>query len=179
VDELICVDVFDREVGRATKEECHQKGLLHRAFSIFIVNDGKMLLQRRAEGKYHSGGLWANACCSHPRAGEALEDAVRRRLHEELGIQCHCEEIDAFVYHHKFNDLLFEYEYDHIFIGSYHGDISPDHQEIMETKWIGFHELAQSLKDQPDIYAVWFLTAAPRVLANRMQPYPGKGKSKT
>jgi len=92
---------------------------------------------------------------------------VQRRLHEELGIQCQCEEIDSFVYHHQFNDMLYEYEYDHIFIGSYHGDISPDHQEIMETKWIDFHELAQSLKDQPDIYAVWFLTAAPKVFEKK------------
>ncbi len=171
MDELICVDVFDKEVGRATKEECHRKALLHRAFSVFIVNNGKMLLQRRAEGKYHSGGLWANACCSHPRADEVLDDAVQRRLREELGIQCQCKEIASFIYHHKFDHSLYEFEYDHVFIGSYNGKVSPDPQEIMETKWIGFRELAHSLMTQPEIYAVWFLTAAPKVLNEIIKIY--------
>ena len=164
VDELVCVDVFDRGVGRATKEECHRKDILHRAFSVFIVHDEKMLLQRRAKGKYHSGGLWTNACCSHPRAGDALDDAVQRRLYEELGIRCECEEIASFVYHHKFQDALYEYEYDHVFIGRYFGEIKPDPEEIMDTKWIDLSELANSLRSNPDIYTVWFKTAAPMVL---------------
>ena len=100
-DKLIWVDLFDNEIGSGDKLETHVKNQLHRAFSLFIVHDGKMLIQKRALEKYHSGGLWANACCSHPRWGESLEDAVQKRLEEELGIPqgtCAIQELFSFHY---------------------------------------------------------------------------------
>lgn len=164
MDELICVDVLDREIGKASKEICHQRGLLHRAFSVFLYRDGKLLLQQRARNKYHSGGLWANACCSHPRYGESLDFAVSRRLYEELGAVCQCDEINEFVYFHKFDSTLFEYEYDHVFLGEYKGEVSPNPEEIMDVKWVDINELSKSLVSNPELYSVWFLTAAPMVI---------------
>ena len=163
-DDLICVDVLDRPVGRASKALCHRQGLLHRAFSVFLCDGDKILLQRRAKEKYHSGGLWANACCSHPRYGETLEQAVFRRLGEELGISCACEEIGAFTYYCRFGPELFEYEYDHVFLGSYHGSVEANPAEIMDTAWVGIDALSDSLRLHPERYAVWFLTAAPMVI---------------
>lgn len=163
-NKLICVDLFDKVIGAQTKEECHRKGILHRAFSIFIVNGDKILLQQREKSKYHSGGLWTNACCSHPIFGETLDEAVKRRLKEELGIESHCKELSSFVYYHKFGEELFEYEYDHIFVGEYEGDVKPNPEEIMNTKWVDISELAESLRLKPENYTVWFVTAAPFVI---------------
>ena len=164
MDDLICVDIQDREIGNATKEECHKKGLLHRAFSVFLYHEGKLLLQRRAIGKYHSGGLWTNACCSHPRCEESLTEAVKRRLYQELSVVCSCEEVGEFVYFHKFHNEMYEYEYDHVFIGQYYGEISPDEEEIMELKWMEIADLSESMLHNPEQYTVWFLTAAPMVI---------------
>lgn len=165
-DKLICVDLFDNSIGTATKEDCHKKGILHRAFSVFIVDGTNILLQKRSNEKYHSGGLWSNSCCSHPRFGETLEDAVARRLYEELGIECarECEEIASFVYYHRFDRELFEYEYDHVFIGKYNGAVKPNPNEIMDIKWVNMEELAESIRVNPEIYTTWFITAAPFVI---------------
>lgn len=163
-DELICVDIFDREIGTADKMACHVKPVLHRAFSVFIVDGNRMLIQRRAMGKYHSGGLWANACCSHPRAGESLSDAVERRLFEETGIRCETEELFSFVYCASLG-RVYEYELDHVFLGEYGGNVTPDPDEIMDTWWIELDELATLLVSQPEMFSVWFITAAPKVLA--------------
>lgn len=168
-DELILVDVFDHQVGKASKTECHRRGLLHRAFSVFLYRDGKLAIQQRAADKYHSGGLWSNSCCSHPRDGEGLADAVNRRLYEELGVTCKCEELFSFVYHHKFQDNLFEYEYDHVYIGEYNGKIVLNPQEAMDLKWVSYEELAEDLVSSPEKYSVWFLSAAPEVLAHLIQ----------
>lgn len=116
-DQLILVDLDDVPIGSAGKAEVHRRGLLHRAFSVFLTDGERMLLQRRSRGKYHSGGLWANACCSHPRAGESLEQAVPRRLKEELGISCPVEELFSFHYFSQYGPQLFEYELDHVFLG--------------------------------------------------------------
>jgi isopentenyl-diphosphate delta-isomerase len=164
MDDLICVDILDRPIGKATKEVCHEKGLLHRAFSIFIYNNGKLLLQQRAMEKYHSGGLWTNACCSHPRYGESLYDAVPRRLCEELDIKCLCEEIGTFTYFHQFGSHLYEYEYDHVFLGKYKGGIKQNPSEVMAVKWIDIEELSRSIMTNPELYTIWFLTAAPMVI---------------
>lgn len=168
-DELILVDIFDRQVGTASKAECHRLGLLHRAFSVFLYWDGKLAIQQRAADKYHSGGLWSNSCCSHPRNGEALADAVNRRLYEELGVFCKCEELFSFVYHHRFQADLFEYEYDHVYIGEYNGNIELNPAEAMDLKWIPYEELAEDLVSNPEKYSVWFLSAAPEVLAHLMK----------
>ena len=165
-EKLICVDIFDREIGSAEKLEAHQKCLLHRAFSVFLVQDGKMLIQRRAAHKYHSGGKWANACCSHPRVGEDLPTATRRRLQEELNLEgIGLEELYGFVYCHRFEDGLWEYEDDHVFVGQC--DQTPDlnPEEADACRWVDYDELAQELLEHPDRFAVWFRICAPRVLA--------------
>ena len=133
-DQLILTDLFDNEIGHMSKEEAHRSGRLHRAFSVFIINDGKMLIQKRNKNKYHSGGLWANACCSHPRYGEALTDSVRRRLKEELGISCEFRELFDFVYFTEYGEELFEYEYDHVFLSEYQGGFDFDREEIEELR---------------------------------------------
>lgn len=166
---LILVDTSDKEIGSATKEEAHRNGMLHRAFSVFVVKDGKMLIQKRNINKYHSGGLWANSCCSHPRVGEALEDAVQRRMKEEIGFSCEVQEVAHFVYRTKYSESLFEYEFDHVFVGNYKdgGQDEPvqfNKDEIEEVKWISLHELKKDLVENPDKYSSWFLIAAPMVL---------------
>ncbi len=165
-DKLIYVDIFDNQTGSGIKIDAHREGRLHRAFSVFICHEGQMLIQKRATGKYHSGGLWANTCCSHPRDGEETLAAAQRRLIEEVGINCeNLKEIDSFVYFHKFRDDLYEYEFDHIIIGDYYGCYMPNPNEIAEMKWIDYFELARDLAENPENYSVWFLIAAPKVLA--------------
>lgn len=163
-DLLILVDTYDRQIGTMGKMEAHRKGRLHRAFSIFIIQDGKMLIQKRRQDKYHSGGLWANACCSHPRNGEELEQAVHRRLQEEVGFDCPLQELFHFTYRSKYAEELFEYEIDHVFIGSYDGEVALNPEEVEEIRWISFDALARELLEQPDQYSTWFQIAAPKVL---------------
>ena len=165
-DKLIWVDLFDQEIGSGEKLETHVKNQLHRAFSVFIVYDRKMLIQRRALGKYHSGGLWANACCSHPRWGETLEDAVQKRMEEELGIpkgSCIPKELFSFNYFSQY-DGLSEYEIDHVFLTDYHGEINVDPDEIMELRWIALEDLKKEMECEPQKFSTWFLIAAPRVM---------------
>lgn len=165
-DKLIWVDLFDNEIGSGDKLETHVKNQLHRAFSVFIVFDGKMLIQKRAMEKYHSGGLWANACCSHPRLGESLADAVQKRLEEELGISqgsCQPQELFSFNYFSQY-DGLSEYEIDHVFLTDYHGEIKVDSDEIMEFRWIPLENLKLELEENPERFSTWFLIAAPRVI---------------
>lgn len=167
-DKLTLVDVYDRPIGEATKTEAHSRALLHRAFSIFIYrrfqDNVQLLIQQRATHKYHSGGLWTNTCCSHPRLGENLSEATKRRLKEEVGIECYLEETGSFVYYHAYSPHLFEYEYDHIFVGEHDGEylINPD--EVADAQWISIDELALELLSQPEKYTPWFRTAAPMVL---------------
>ena len=150
LDNLILVDVFDNPIGTADKRRAHTVPLLHRAFSVFLINDrGELLLQKRASGKYHSGGLWANACCSHPRVGE-----------ESIPLR----EIGCFVYLHRFHDALYEYEYDHVLIGRHCGPFTPDSEEIEELRWVTPAQLTEELRTTPERFASWFLTAAPMVL---------------
>lgn len=165
-DKLIWVDLFDNEIGYGDKLETHVKNQLHRAFSVFIVYEGKMLIQRRALDKYHSGGLWANACCSHPRYGESLEEAVQKRMEEELGIlkgSCQPKELFAFNYFSQY-DGLSEYEIDHVFLTDYHGEISVDPDEIMELRWVELEILQKEMESAPQTFSTWFLIAAPRVI---------------
>lgn len=163
-DELILVDLDDKEIGRGSKLEVHHKSLLHRAFSVYIVNDGKMLIQKRNPDKYHSGGLWSNACCSHPRKGEELEDAVHRRLAEELGIDCDVSEVFEFIYRTDFGTGIYEYEYDHVFLAEYSGDIALNTEEATEIKWVGLKELRDDLVSHPELYSSWFLISAHKVI---------------
>lgn len=166
-EQLIWVDLFDREIGHGEKLDTHVKEQLHRAFSVFLIHDGKMLIQRRALSKYHSGGLWANSCCSHPRYGERFETSVQNRLEVELGIpkgSCVPEELFSFVYYTKF-DGLSEYEFDHVLLADYDGPIIPNPEEIMDLRWVAFDDLKQEMEAYPQRFSSWFMIAAPKVLA--------------
>lgn len=165
-DEIILVDLFDREIGTEEKLEAHRRHLLHRAFSLFIADDrGNILLQKRAAGKYHSGGLWCNACCSHPIKGERTKDAVIRRAEEELGIRVDPYELFHFTYYEDFGDLA-EYELDHVFLAQYSGELCPDPEEAEEIRWVSVFDLKKELEEHPEHFSAWFQIAAPRVLEN-------------
>ena len=165
-EKLILVTVDDKEIGTLGKEEVHRQGLLHRAFSVFLYDGERMLLQKRAEGKYHSGGLWTNACCSHPRAGEELNEAVHRRMMLELGLDTEVREVFSFTYLTQFADDLYEYEYDHVFLGTYDSDLPVrlDPEEASEYRWIGLSELKQEVLLRPETFTSWFLIAISKVL---------------
>lgn len=164
-NQVILVDNNDHAIGVASKEAAHKEPLLHRAFSVFLYHDKQMLIQRRAFDKYHSGGLWANTCCSHPKNGETIMEAAKSRLQEEAGIICSLKPLFEFIYMHQFEDDLYEHEYDHVFIGEYFGDFRPDPEEISEMKWISFSELEKEIKENPNQFAPWFLIAVPKVIA--------------
>ena len=159
-DLLVLVDALDREVGTATKMEAHVGAHLHRAFSVVLYRrceDGpQLLLSRRAMGKYHSGGLWANSCCSHPRAGEEVLTAAQRRVKEELGCEAHdLREVASFVYRAAFDNGLVEFEYDHVLLGSFAGELAPDPDEVDATRWVTPDELAVELAEHPERFTAW------------------------
>ena len=165
MEEVILVTEQDEPVGSMEKMEAHRKGLLHRAFSVFIVNDrNEMLLQQRAKAKYHSGGLWTNACCSHPRPDEETKSAAVRRLHEELGFTAPLIKIFDFHYHAAFANGLTEHEYDHVFIGSYSGKIIPDVNEVQDYCYKKIEDIEATLQSHPHKYTAWFCIAFPKVL---------------
>jgi isopentenyl-diphosphate delta-isomerase len=165
-DEVILVDENDSQIGTSEKIEAHQTGQLHRAFSIFIFNtSGQMLLQKRAVGKYHSGGLWSNACCSHPNPGESTEAAAHRRLKEELGFDCPLVEIHQFVYRAKLDSGLSENEYDHVLIGSSDGEPEVNPAEVEDWKWIDPVSLREDLQCNPANYTYWLRVSLDDVLA--------------
>lgn len=162
--QVILVNEQDVPVGSMEKMEAHQKALLHRAFSVFILNErNEMLLQRRAPGKYHSPGLWTNACCSHPEPGEQTVDAAKRRLFEELGFTATLEEIFAFTYHTEFDNGLTENEYDHVFMGRYSGPVSPDPDEVSEYRFLPMGSIGELLQREGKQFTSWFHIAFPRV----------------
>ncbi len=166
-DRIILVDGEDREIGSAEKTAAHRTPMLHRAFSIFLYDDTgdepKLLLQQRAFGKYHSGGLWANTCCSHPRVSETLEEAAIRRLAEELGVEgISLTEIGSFIYMHRFQDDLYEHEFDHVFVGRWSGEVHPDPEEIHQVQWVPVSVIQKKL-DDPSL-APWFPKAVSLVI---------------
>lgn len=164
-EKIILVDENDQEIGQAEKMEAHRQGQLHRSFSIFIFNSkGEMLLQQRAKSKYHSGGLWTNACCSHPRPGEGTSEAAHRRLQEEMGFDCELQEILQFVYKVKLDHDLWEHEFDHAFAGTFDGEVKPNPEEADGFKWIDSKVLLQDVEDHPEQYTEWFKIALKKVL---------------
>lgn len=163
-EKIILVDLDDQIIGSEAKNIVHEKGFLHRAFSIFIIDDKKMLLQRRNINKYHSGGLWSNSCCSHQREEEMLDDAVHRRMVEELGFDCNLNEVFSFVYRTAFENGLTEYEFDHVFVGEYHGEVNVNPEEASEIKWFEFDELKKMMQNKPELFSSWFIIAAPKII---------------
>ena len=160
MDSVILVDEKDNQVGLMPKLEAHQKGLLHRAFSVFIFNsDYKLLLQKRASSKYHSGGLWTNTCCSHPRDGEDVIDAANRRLNEEMGIKTSLRKVFDFIYTAELDNNLIENEFDHVFYGVYDIDPIINKEEAEDFKWVDMKTLKNDIENNKDQYTVWFKIA--------------------
>jgi isopentenyl-diphosphate delta-isomerase len=156
-ESVILVNESDEPVGTAPKLDAHRNGQLHRAFSVFISDDnGRILLHRRASHKYHSGGLWTNACCGHPRPGEVTREAAKRRLWEELRIDCELSDAAVFTYRAGVGSGLTEHELDHVFTGFYAGDPSPDSEEVDEWQWISPDDLNEWIADDPSVFTVWF-----------------------
>jgi len=165
VEQVILVDVDDCEIGVMEKMEAHKQAVLHRAFSVFLFNrQGKMLLQQRALTKYHSAGLWTNTCCSHPRPGEILENAVSRRLMEEMGISAKVSKAFDFIYQAELPDHLNEHEFDHVFIGNFDDEVRPNHLEVANFVYQSIEEIEANLQSHPEKYTVWFKIAFPKVV---------------
>ncbi len=157
MEHVILVDHQDNEMGTMEKMEAHQKGVLHRAFSILIFNSkGEMLIQQRSHSKYHSAGLWSNACCSHPRPGEPIEEAVPRRLKEEMGIDVQLKFAYKFIYKTLLENNLIEHELDHVFIGKFDGVPVPDPAEVADWQFISISALQESVNKKPGEFTPWF-----------------------
>ena len=168
VHDIILVNERDEQVGTMEKMEVHHKALLHRAFSVFIFNNkGEMLLQQRAQGKYHSAGLWTNACCSHPRPGETTIDAAQRRVKEELGFLVPLRKAFDFISKAGFDNGLTENEFDHVFIGEYEGEILPDLSEVSAFCYKSMDVIRKELEANPGQYTAWFAIAFPLIEAHR------------
>ncbi len=161
---VVLVNEFDEPIGTMEKMEAHEKALLHRAFSVFIFNDqGEMLLQRRSLKKYHSGGLWTNACCSHPYPDEDILHAAVRRTKEELGIDVELKKAFSFTYKAVLDAGLTEHEFDHVFIGHYQGNISPDINEVGDYAYLDMQYLQSHVAEFPEKYTIWFRIALPQL----------------
>lgn len=164
LEKLILVNEQDVPVGTAEKMEAHQKAWLHRAFSVFIFNSrGEMLLQQRALKKYHSGGLWTNACCSHPYEGQDTKTAAEKRLQEEMGFSTALSKAFEFLYKAPFENGLTEYEYDHVFVAIYDGTIKPNPEEVMDFCYMDMDALKTSITTHPQRYTAWFKIAFPKL----------------
>ncbi len=156
-EQVILVNEKDEQLGLMPKQEAHIKGVLHRAFSVFIYNDkNELMLQQRALHKYHSPGLWTNTCCSHQRDGESSLDAGKRRLFEEMGFTTNLKETTSFIYKAPFDNGLTEHEFDHILVGTFTGtpQINPD--EVVAWKWMDTETIKTDIQNNPQVYTAWF-----------------------
>lgn len=156
-DLIVLVNEKDENLGSIGKLEAHQKGLLHRAFSILIWNDAnELLIHQRAEGKYHSEGLWTNTCCSHPKVGETIIEAAHRRLEEEMGFDCELKCKFYFIYQVNLENNLIENELDHVLIGRYNENPTPNPSEVKDFKWITLINLKSEIHLHPEKFTYWF-----------------------
>jgi isopentenyl-diphosphate Delta-isomerase len=157
MDRVILVDEEDYDRGSLDKFEAHRSGVLHRALSVIVARgDGKLLLQKRAAGKYHSGGLWTNTCCSHPRPGEPVDVAASRRLEEEMGFSCPLTPLFTVQYRADVSNGLVENELVHAFGGRFEGAPDPDPDEVEDWRWSSIGEIRSDMADHPERYSVWF-----------------------
>lgn len=156
-ENVILVNRLDEQIGIMPKMEAHEKALLHRAFSVFIMNDkGETMIQQRAAHKYHSPLLWANTCCSHQRVGETNIEAGNRRLKEEMGIETELRELFSFIYKAPFDNGLTEHELDHVMIGYYNGEPVLDPEEVAAWKWMRPEDIKKDISAHPQNYSAWF-----------------------
>jgi len=156
-EQVILVDEQDQKIGLMPKMEAHEKALLHRAFSVFIMNNkGELMLQQRAAEKYHSPLLWANTCCSHQRDGESNLEAGKRRLQEEMGFVTDLKEVFSFIYKAPFDNGLTEHELDHVMLGSYNEDPQINKEEVESYKWMTPSAVKEDISSKPEIYTAWF-----------------------
>ncbi|MFN8116384.1 MAG: isopentenyl-diphosphate Delta-isomerase [Bacteroidia bacterium] len=157
---VILVDEQDNDIGVMEKMKAHQDGLLHRAFSVFIFNDKEeLLLQQRAFSKYHSGGLWTNTCCSHPRPNETIKDAANRRLFEEMGMSCDLQIKTNFIYKTPFDNGLTEHELDYVLVGTANQNPQINKDEVESFKWLSISEIKKDIVVNPHQYTSWFKIA--------------------
>ena len=177
-ERVTVVDALDRALGGAGKLEAHESGTLHRAVSVLVTDgDGRVLLQRRAAGKYHSAGLWTNSCCGHPRPGESAAAAAGRRLFEEMAVRCPLEPAGTFHYRAELPGGLVEHEIDHVFVGRWRGEPAPDPGEADAWRWAELAELRRDVCEHPARYTVWLgrvLDVALRHLATSGADRPGR-----
>jgi isopentenyl-diphosphate delta-isomerase len=160
-EHVVLVDAEDRTLGTLEKLAAHERGVLHRAFSVFVVREHagqtELLLQLRARGKYHFGGLWTNTCCGHPRKGESPVQAGERRLPEEMNFQCPLTAVGSFVYRATAENGLTEHELDHVLLGRHRGDVpAPNSDEAESARWVELPTLERELAAQPDAFTPWF-----------------------
>jgi isopentenyl-diphosphate delta-isomerase len=168
-EQVILVDAADRPAGTMGKLEAHRRGALHRAFSVFGFDaQGRLLLQRRADAKYHSGGLWTNTCCSHPRPGEDTAAAAVRRLREEMGMEFAVTPVFTFLYEADFPNGLREHELDHVFFGTCTGEPRPDPAEVSAWRYVSLAELAAEVQDHPERFTAWLAICLPEVRRRRL-----------
>lgn len=165
---IIEVDENDTEIGKIEKLEAHQKGVLHRAFSVFIFNSkNELLLQKRAASKYHSGGLWTNTCCSHPNFGEKMEDAIQRKLFQEMGLTCETQFQFHFIYKTEFQNGLIENELDHVYFGITNDLPQLNLDEAEDWKYISLTELDKEINLSPNHFTFWLKYCLPKVIEMR------------
>jgi len=157
MEEVILVDIHDHAIGTMEKLEAHRKGILHRAFSILLFNSkGELLLQKRSAYKYHSAGLWTNTCCSHPLPGESMEQATRRKLMQEMGIDLATEFAYKFIYSAALTNGLREHELDHVYIGQFDGVPNANKEEVEDWKFADLNFLKEDVQHNPQVYTEWF-----------------------
>ncbi len=156
-ENVILVNEHDEQIGLMPKLEAHQKAVLHRAFSVFVLNShNEIMLQQRAHQKYHSPLLWTNTCCSHQREAETNIQAGTRRLREEMGFVTELKELFHFIYKAPFDNGLTEHELDHVMIGYYNDTPVINKDEVESWKWMKIEDVKNDMEVHPEIYTVWF-----------------------
>lgn len=164
IENVILVNENDEQIGLMEKLEAHEKGLLHRAFSVFVFNsNNELLIHQRALSKYHSPGLWTNTCCSHQRENETTLQAAHRRLQEEMGFDCNLTELFSFTYKAEFSNGLTEHEFDHVLVGTCNTLPQPNSSEVADFKWLSLEAVKQAINENPNQYTEWFKIALPKL----------------
>jgi isopentenyl-diphosphate delta-isomerase len=164
IENVILVDKNDNRIGVEEKHSAHKAGKLHRAISVFLFNSkGETLLQKRESSKYHSGGLWTNTCCGHQRPGDDTVSTAKRKLKEEMGVDCELEEKFSFIYFVKFDNGMHEHEFDHVLFGKFDGEPKPDPAEAEGWRWVSPDELTREMQEHPELFTYWLKECWPRV----------------